>query len=57
MTKKKNTKVTKSEAILVRMTPSQKTTLEAAASKEGMGLSPWLLRLGIVASNHSREGR
>jgi hypothetical protein len=45
---KKNVKKPKEEVINVRLTTEQKQSLELAAASEGMGLSTWLLRLGIV---------
>jgi len=47
---KKNVRGPKEEVINVRMTKQQKETLDAAAANEGLGLSTWLLRLGLVAS-------
>lgn len=46
---KKNVRAPKEEVINVRMTTQQKETLDAAAASEGLGLSTWLLRLGLVA--------
>jgi uncharacterized protein (DUF1778 family) len=46
---KKNVRAPKEEVINVRMTTQQKATLDAAAAGEGLGLSTWLLRLGLVA--------
>lgn len=48
-------KVPKEEVVNVRCTSAQKTALEAAAAKEGMGLSTWLLRLGLVEERTQQE--
>jgi uncharacterized protein (DUF1778 family) len=42
--------VRKDEMVPVRMTTEQKTTLAAAAQAAGMGLSTWLLSLGLKAA-------
>ena len=47
---KKNVKALKDEVINVRMTTEQKKLLEPLAAKEGLGLSTWLLRLGLVVA-------
>lgn len=46
---KKNKKLSKEEVIGVRCTAPQKESLETAAAREGLGVSTWLLRLGLVA--------
>ena len=44
----KRRKVTrKEEMVPVRMTTDQKATLVAAAERRGLGLSTWLLTLGL----------
>lgn len=45
---KKSTKTQKEEVINVRCTTQQKATLEAIAARQGMGLSTWLLHLGVA---------
>ena len=49
--KKKGVRVVKRKesVINVRMTDEQKEVLEGAAAREGLGLSTWLLHLGLVA--------
>jgi len=54
MSKKKNTKVWKDEVINVRLTAGQKEELERVAATEGLGLSTWLLRLGLVEAQKKR---
>ena len=48
---KKNVRQPKDYVLYVRMTTEQKKLLEPLAAKEGLGLSTWLLRLGLVAAN------
>lgn len=48
MKKKQNVTDQKEEVINVRLTKEQKKMLKEAAASEGMGLSTWLLRLGLV---------
>ena len=49
MTKpKKNIREPKEEIVNVRCTTRQKAALEAAAAKEGLGLSTWLLQAGLL---------
>ena len=43
-------RVTKDETVPIRMTTEQKETLAAAARAAGMGLSTWLLSLGLKAA-------
>ena len=42
--------VRKEEMVPVRMTTEQKKTLAAASEAAGMGLSTWLLSLGLKAA-------
>lgn len=49
-TSTKPRRVTKDETVPIRMTTEQKRTLAAAAQAAGMGLSTWLLSLGIKAA-------
>jgi uncharacterized protein (DUF1778 family) len=53
--KKQNTRDPKEEVVNVRLTTKQKAALDAAAAREGLGLSTWLLRLGIIAAAASEE--
>ena len=51
-------KETAKEAVTnVRMTLEQQETLREAAAREGMGLSTWLLRLGLVEAETKRQAR
>jgi len=54
MTKKRNTRVNKEETISVRCTTQQKEMLEKIAAREGLGLSTWLLRLGLVEAQEKK---
>lgn len=45
---KKNVRVAKEEVINVRLTAQQKATLETVAAREGLGLSTWLLHVGLI---------
>lgn len=47
---KKNVKVLKEHVINVRCTTQQKELLEANAARKGLGISTWLLYLGLEAS-------
>ena len=51
MTKKKKTK---GAVINVRCTEQQKSLLETVASREGLGLSTWLLHAGLLAVQDRR---
>jgi hypothetical protein len=48
---KKNVKPLKEEVINVRCTTQQKKQLEVAATRKGLGISTWLLYLGLESSN------
>jgi uncharacterized protein (DUF1778 family) len=37
----------KEDRIIIRVTEEQKATLAQAATKTGLGVSPWLLSLGL----------
>lgn len=52
---KKNVKETKEEVVNVRLTATQKSTLEAIAAREGLGLSTWLLHVGLRAAEERRK--
>lgn len=53
---KKNTKTPKEEVFNVRCTTKQKATLEAVASREGLGLSTWVLQAALVTAE-AKEAR
>lgn len=48
--KKKPTKVAKEKVVNVRCTEQQQAMLTAVAAREGLGLSTWLLHVGILAA-------
>jgi hypothetical protein len=54
---KKNTRVAKEEVVNVRMTAQQKASLEAVAAREGLGLSTWLLHVGLLEAQKREEVR
>lgn len=45
---KKNVKESKEEVVNVRMTTGQKRLLENVAAREGLGISTWLLHVGLL---------
>jgi len=47
--KKRAKKPVKDSVINVRCTSKQKALLEKAAARDGLGVSTWLLRLGVIA--------
>jgi|WetSurMetagenome_2_1015567.scaffolds.fasta_scaffold425316_2 hypothetical protein len=49
---KKTAKKTKESVVNIRCTEEQKSMLEGVAAREGMGLSTWLLRLGLVEARN-----
>jgi uncharacterized protein (DUF1778 family) len=51
---KKNAKVLKDDQINVRCTADQKTIIEKAAQRDGVGASTWLLQLGLRAAREDR---
>lgn len=56
--KRRKPKAQRKEAIVnIRMTQEQKTVLTEAASKAGLGLSGWLLSLGLREVKHEQDGR
>lgn len=60
MTTKKNARESKEEVVNVRMTGTQKRSLEALAAREGLGLSTWLLNKGLLllaAQEPQKEAR
>jgi hypothetical protein len=52
---KKNVKMAKEEVVNVRMTARQKETLEAVATRQGLGVSTWLLHVGLLRAE--QEGK
>lgn len=52
---KKNVKKPKDEVINVRCTAEQKAELERVAAQKGVGVSTWLLLLGLTDSQERRE--
>lgn len=48
--KKKNVRIPKEEVINLRCTGQQKAALETVAAREGLGLSTWLLHVGLLAA-------
>jgi uncharacterized protein (DUF1778 family) len=40
----------KAEVIPIRVTAEEKAALQAAADREGLGVSAWLRRLGLLAA-------
>ncbi len=53
--KKKNIRTPKEEVVNVRCTVQQKATLEAVAAREGLGLSTWLLHVGLLAAQRRQS--
>jgi len=53
---KKPTKETKEEVVNVRLTTKQKEALEAIASREGLGVSTWLLHTGLRVAEERKYG-
>lgn len=47
---KKNTRTPKEEIVNVRCTTQQKTMLDEVAAREGLGVSTWLLHVGLLAA-------
>lgn len=48
--KKKNTKVAKEAVVNIRCTAQQKLRLETVATRDGLGVSTWLLHVGLLAA-------
>ena len=46
----------KEESIRIRVSDEQKDTLTAAATRAGLGVSPWLLMLGLREAKKTDEG-
>ena len=44
----------KEDRIIIRVTEEQKATLAAAAVKTGLGVSPWLLSVGLREAQKPR---
>lgn len=53
--KKRDTQVLKEETINVRCTEQQKELLEEIAASQGMGVSTWLLYLGLTDANRRKQ--
>lgn len=55
---KRNVKLLKEKVINVRCTDQQRELLESIASREGLGLSTWLLHVGLrVAQERQATAR
>ena len=55
---KKSVKEPKEEIIGVRLTTSQKVRIEAVAARKGLGVSTWLLYVGLEeVERQEREAR
>jgi len=55
--KRRKTKAArKEESIRIRVTEEQKRILTDAAEKDGLGVSSWLLNLGLKAAQKSGSG-
>lgn len=55
MAAKRRKKVTKDKSIQVRVTDEQKETLAKAAARSGLGLSSWLLAVGLRAAQENQS--
>jgi len=55
--KKRNNRIPKEEVLNIRMTTQQKAALEAVANREGLGLSTWLLHVGLIEAQKREEAR
>ncbi len=55
MAAKRRKKVTKDKSIQVRVTDEQKEILAKAAERHGLGLSSWLLTLGLREAANMRS--
>lgn len=51
----RNKKASKDATVNVRCTVDQKATLEEVAAREGLGLSTWLLHVGLLAAQERRR--
>lgn len=49
--------VRKDDFINVRCTSEQKATMTEAAAQAGLGLSPWLVMLGLKAARDMAKGK
>jgi len=54
---KKATREAKGQVVNVRLTAQQKQTLNAVAAREGLGLSTWLLHVGLRAAEERETSR
>ena len=56
--RKKRRKASRKEAVIpVRLTKEQKAILVAAAEKKGLGVSTWLLTLGLREAEDDKKPR
>jgi uncharacterized protein (DUF1778 family) len=55
MAAKRRKKVTKDKSVQVRVTDEQKAILSKAAERSGLGLSSWLLMLGLREADADRK--
>lgn len=55
MTKKKDVREAKEEVVNVRLTAQQKEMLDEIAARQGLGLSTWLLHLGLADAQERQE--
>ena len=55
--RKKNAKESKDAIVNVRCTSKQKSALEAVAAREGLGVSTWLLHVGLLAAQERQAKR
>jgi uncharacterized protein (DUF1778 family) len=46
----------KEDRIIIRVTEEQKAVLKAASSKTGLGVSPWLLSVGLREASRPGAG-
>ncbi len=53
--KNENTRAPKEHNINIRCTEEQKELLEAIASREGLGVSTWLLHVGLRAAQERHK--
>ena len=54
MAAKRRKKITKDKSIQVRVTDEQKEILAKAATRSGLGLSSWLLAVGLRAAQENQ---
>ena len=54
---KKKTKEAKEKVVNIRCTKRQKSTLEAVAAREGVGLSTWILQAALITAEAKEAQR